>query len=202
MMTVFKAAQAISKEVELDKLLDTLLRVMVESAAAQHAILILQKGDELVVHLRASSSMEEVPLAGYEMLPHSLIISPHQETVAVTDATHDSLFGEILTSSRSRLAQPCASHGKTIKIAGLCTWRTISLWFVYLNRIDLCRCFLLKLSLPLRMLCCLRLCAPSILNLRIGFLQHCRIGFGKRVAEEASQAKQFLANMSHEIEPQ
>jgi hypothetical protein len=122
LMTVFKAAQAISKEVELDKLLDTLLRVMVESAAAQHAILVLHRDDKLVVHSRASSSsrVEGLPLQGYKMLPHSLVnyVRHTLETVSVTDATRDSLFGRDpyfkMAKTRSALCIPIAKQSKLL----------------------------------------------------------------------------------------
>ncbi len=120
MMTVFKAAQAISKEVELDKLLDTLLRVMAESAAAQHAVLILQRDDELIVHSRSNTKIDEMPLSGYKNLPHSLInyVRRTLETVAVADATHDTLFGRDpyfeQVKTRSALCIPIVKQSKLL----------------------------------------------------------------------------------------
>lgn len=49
MMTVFKASQALASEVVLDRLLETLMRVVVESAGAQRAVLILQQDEQLFV---------------------------------------------------------------------------------------------------------------------------------------------------------
>ncbi len=120
MMTVFKAAQAISKEVELDKLLDTLLRVMIESAAAQHALLVLHKDNELVVLSRSGSAIEEIPLKDYAMVPHSLInyVRRTLEIVAVADAAHDNLFARdpyfAQVKTRSALCIPIVKQGKLL----------------------------------------------------------------------------------------
>ncbi len=205
MMTVFKAAQAISKEVELDKLLDTLLRVMVESAAAQHAILILQKGDELVVHLRASSSMEEVPLAGYEMLPHSLInyVRHTLETVAVTDATHDSLFGRDpyfeQVKTRSALCIPIVKQSKLLGLMYM--ENNLAPGLFTSDRIDLLQMLSAQIVTSLENALLFETLRALNLELENRVLQRtAELGFAKEVAEEASQAKsEFLANMSHEI---
>ncbi|CAN5377757.1 hypothetical protein BH11CYA1_BH11CYA1_22590 [soil metagenome] len=120
MMTVFKAAQAIASEVELDKLLDTLLRVMAESAAAQQAVLILLKNDELFVHSRVNETIEAIPLSGYKMVPHSLVnyVRRTQETVVVADAIHDNIFGHDpyfeQHKTRSALCIPIVKQGKLL----------------------------------------------------------------------------------------
>ena len=55
MMTVFKASQALASEVVLDRLLETLMRVVVESAGAQRAVLILQQDEQLFVRAHSEA---------------------------------------------------------------------------------------------------------------------------------------------------
>jgi PAS domain S-box-containing protein len=119
MMTVFKAAQAISSEVVLDRLLETLMSVVVEAAGAQNGILLLQQEDELVVRAHSHSSsvvrrqsfvpgftesardtvenhivIEEVPLSQFRHIPTSLVnyVRRTQETVVIADALRPNLF--------------------------------------------------------------------------------------------------------------
>jgi len=73
-----KAAQAISTEIELDKLLATLIKIVVTSAGAQTGYLVLQQGKEWIV--RAQTNLEaveavEIPVEETSNLPQSLIYS-------------------------------------------------------------------------------------------------------------------------------
>ncbi len=71
-----KAAQAISTEIEFDKLLATLMKIVVASAGAQTGYLILQQGKEWFVkaqtHLEAVETVE-IPVEQTFNLPQSLI---------------------------------------------------------------------------------------------------------------------------------
>ena len=44
--TVIKVSQAVSSEIVLDKLLDTLMRTAIEQAGAERALLIMPRGQE------------------------------------------------------------------------------------------------------------------------------------------------------------
>lgn len=59
LITVLRAAQAISKEVVLDNLLETLMRTVVEAAGAQSGILFLEQEGELYVRAKAYIKAEE-----------------------------------------------------------------------------------------------------------------------------------------------
>ncbi|HEY9683624.1 MAG TPA: AAA family ATPase [Oculatellaceae cyanobacterium] len=138
MLTVFKAAQAISKETTLHKLLETLMRVTVEAAGAQQGVLLLQQNDELVVRacggsLRHDTSIdslgkgttqnvviEEVPLNEFSSLPISVInyVRRTQETVVIDDALRESVFANDphfkKTSTRSVLCLPIIKQSKLV----------------------------------------------------------------------------------------
>jgi predicted ATPase/signal transduction histidine kinase/DNA-binding response OmpR family regulator len=117
MMTVFKATQAISKEVVLDQLLETLMHVAVEAAGAQNGVLLLNEPGGLVVraHTYSNSSekrlesfeendinadeakvvVESVALKDFPHLPLSVInyVCRTMETVVLGDALNEPIFG-------------------------------------------------------------------------------------------------------------
>jgi two-component system sensor histidine kinase/response regulator len=101
-MTVLKMVQAISQEVVLDRLLATLMRVVVEAAGAQNAVLLLQHDEELFVRAQSRSAdfagadsatpankivVEAVPLTDFSSIPMSIIqyVKRTNETVVIDD---------------------------------------------------------------------------------------------------------------------
>ncbi len=60
--TVFKATQAIAKEIVLEKLLSQLMKIVIENAGAQKAVLILEKDQKWVVEAEQSTDTEEALL--------------------------------------------------------------------------------------------------------------------------------------------
>ncbi|WP_151635873.1 AAA family ATPase [Noviherbaspirillum aerium] len=59
-LSVAKASQAISGQIVLDELIDTLLRIMLENAGAQTGALILVRGDDMMLAARAGVTQQEV----------------------------------------------------------------------------------------------------------------------------------------------
>jgi PAS domain S-box-containing protein len=116
MITVFKAAHAISKEVVLDQLLKTLMRVVVEAAGAERGLLMLQQEGELIVRAHHQPSppvsdeirespvapplsqvvIEEVPLKNFTNVAMTVInyVRRTKETVVLGEAAQDALFGK------------------------------------------------------------------------------------------------------------
>lgn len=91
---VMKAAQAISVEIQLEQLLSTLMRVVLENAGATKCALILSKAEKWVIE--ATGSIEEAgakvlqstPLEGSQILPISFIyyvVRTHQ-TLVIDDS--------------------------------------------------------------------------------------------------------------------
>jgi PAS domain S-box-containing protein len=61
--TVIKVSEALSGEIVLEKLLDTLMRTAIEHAGAERGLLILPRGDELRIEAAVTSQGDEVTVA-------------------------------------------------------------------------------------------------------------------------------------------
>ncbi|MGL4618963.1 MAG: PAS domain-containing protein, partial [Chroococcidiopsis sp.] len=100
--TVLKASQAISSEIELDRLLRSLMQILIENAGAQTGSLILENLGEWTIeaacelndgeNVCTTQVLESIPIAN--RLPESIIqyvIRTH-EPVILNDATHEGNF--------------------------------------------------------------------------------------------------------------
>ena len=70
--SVLKASQALSGEIDLEPLLERLLRTVIENAGAERAILILEQDGELVIQVDGTGSLDEVGTAVDEALSRVL----------------------------------------------------------------------------------------------------------------------------------
>ncbi len=99
---VLKASQAISSEIELDRLLGSLMQILIENAGAQTGFLILENSGDWVIEAAceldegeqvcATRVLQSIPIA--TRLPASIIqyvIRTH-ESVILNDATHEGNF--------------------------------------------------------------------------------------------------------------
>ncbi|MBN3882092.1 MAG: AAA family ATPase [Nostoc sp. JL34] len=122
--TIFKAAQVLSSEIQLEQLLTTLLQVVMENAGAQKAaLLVLQQGDlvvEAVATINEGVTLVSVPLSTSEGIPVTLMnyVKRSLKTVVLDDATAqtdfiaDSYF--IQQQPKSVLCTPMLNQGKLI----------------------------------------------------------------------------------------
>lgn len=62
-LSILKATQAISSEIRLDKLLQTLLSILLQNAGAQRSVLIMKEGEDWYVEAEGSLAMQKVNLA-------------------------------------------------------------------------------------------------------------------------------------------
>ena len=113
LMTVLKAAQAISKEVKLDQLLSTLIHVVMEAAGARHCVLLLLEDDELYVRSHGSvpgydhldrniepgkravdAKITKIPFADFHEVPSTIINYVRRTKTSLTlgDASQDDMF--------------------------------------------------------------------------------------------------------------
>lgn len=126
--TILKASQAISGEIILDRLLEKLLRILMENAGAQTSYLILEKQGQLVIE--ASSSLHQnqitleqsIPLEAHQQLPLSIIhyVARTQENVVLSDAAQHGKFTKDLyilrTQPKSILCLPILNQGKLLGV--------------------------------------------------------------------------------------
>jgi PAS domain S-box-containing protein len=100
--TVIKVSQAVSGEIVLDRLIDTLMRTAIEHAGAERALLLLTKGTEHRMEAEATTSDDGVivrlrkDLISKTALPESIIhyVTRTRESVILDDALADITFSE------------------------------------------------------------------------------------------------------------
>ncbi|KAM3109728.1 trifunctional serine/threonine-protein kinase/ATP-binding protein/sensor histidine kinase [Phormidesmis sp. 146-33] len=124
--TIVKASQAIAGEIVLSRLLNTLLKIVMENAGAQSSCLILQRNGGLVVEATASIDQEKVnlhpslPIEASQSLPLSLLyyVARTQENLVLADAMCEGKFisDPYLSSHRPKsvLCAPIVNGGKLI----------------------------------------------------------------------------------------
>ncbi|SED21532.1 ATP-binding sensor histidine kinase [Bradyrhizobium erythrophlei] len=126
--TVLKVSQAVSGEIVLEKLIDTLLRMAVEHAGAERGLLILQLGAELRIQAEAATGgssvtidLGDAPISGAE-LPESVLryAARTQESVILDDASaRGSFSGDdyiVRKHARSVLCIPLVKQGKSVAL--------------------------------------------------------------------------------------
>ena len=126
--TVMKASQALSGEIVLDKLLTTLMQIVIENAGAETGFLILEKAGKLLIEASGRVDKAEItvlhslPLETSQQLPLSVInyVARTQENVLLNDATHEEVFRTdayiINQKPKSILCTPIVHQGKLIGI--------------------------------------------------------------------------------------
>lgn len=132
--TVLKASQVISGEMDLRRLLQKLMQIVLENTGAQRGFLILQKDNELVV--AAEGSVEKSPIVllysrpvgpgksdgDVAPLPFAVInfVKRTLESVVLADARKDQQFGNdpfiIQSKPKSILCVPILNQGRLIAI--------------------------------------------------------------------------------------
>src|SRR6202040_1384708 len=126
--TVLKAAQAVSGEIVLDKLIKTLLRIAVEHAGAERGLLILFPGDEPRIAAEATTGRGQVEVtlrdttASPAELPESVLhyLIRKRESVILDDALAQNPFSadEYIRQkhARSVLCLPLVKQAKLIGV--------------------------------------------------------------------------------------
>jgi signal transduction histidine kinase len=114
--SAMRAAQAIASELASDKLLDRLLRILVEAAGAQRGVLVVPKDDDFVVEGERRVSPDEVRLGLCQPLASSDI---PEKLVRLAARSHETLvWGDAMDASmaaqtpRGALALPLLHQGK------------------------------------------------------------------------------------------
>ncbi len=124
--TVLKAAQAVSGEIVLDKVIETLLRIAVEHAGADRGLLILFQGDKPLIVAEATTGRGQVEVTLRQTsvsaaeLPQSVLqyVIRTRESVILDDALVQNPFSEDdyigRKRARSVLSLPLVKQAKLI----------------------------------------------------------------------------------------
>ena len=130
-ITVVKASQAISGEMLLSNLLDTLMRIVLENAGAQKGCLLLVRGEDLYVEAQAGVAGKEIKVlleahARLEsILPESIInyVRRTRESVLLDNAAENNVFSadEYILKNKpiSVLCMPVLRHAELIGLVYL-----------------------------------------------------------------------------------
>nr|WP_083893657.1 AAA family ATPase [Kamptonema formosum] len=132
---ILKASQAISSEIELEKLLSSLLRIVIENAGADKCVLMLlrdnslrdTKGERLFVKGSITlgtepNVLQRLPVEDSQDIPHKLIyqVKHNPQTVVLLDATADGSLANdpyiMRQQPKSILCSPILYQGKLIGI--------------------------------------------------------------------------------------
>ena len=122
--SVLRASQAISGEIVLSKLLDKLMRTIIENAGAQRSFLLLENEGRLLVEAEQTVDqdgvvvLQSVPIEMCPELPSSLIrfVERTRENVVLNDVTQEGLFTTdpyiVQKRPKSILCAPLLHQGK------------------------------------------------------------------------------------------
>ncbi|MDB5042466.1 MAG: histidine kinase [Candidatus Eremiobacteraeota bacterium] len=124
--TVMKVSQAVSGEIVLEKLIDTLMRTAIEHAGAERGLLILPRSDELRITAEATTGSDEVVVRLQEesvaAVPESIVhyVARTQQSVILDDASAENPFsGDTYIGqrhARSILCLPLVNQSKLIGV--------------------------------------------------------------------------------------
>jgi len=133
METVMKASHAISEEIHLGRLLEKLIKTVVENAGAEKGFLILKEesGDQLFIQtefsLQSGESvvLQTLPLEKSDHIPVSVVqfAARTNESVVLHDAAHDGNFTQdpyiVRIQPKSVLCSPILNQGKLVGLVYL-----------------------------------------------------------------------------------
>jgi PAS domain S-box-containing protein len=123
--TVIKVLQAVSGEMVLDKLIDTLMRTAIEHAGAERGLLILQRGNEQRIEaeatIRGGSVIVRQKEAAASAVPESIVhfVTRTREHVILDDAVNSSFSADTYIHqrhARSILCLPLINQAKLIGV--------------------------------------------------------------------------------------
>ncbi len=122
--TVIKASQALSSEIDLNRLIATLIEVAIANAGAEKGTLILDRSGEFFIpkpdFTSEPSSVQFIPAASSCEIPLSLInyVWRTQKTQAIENAIEDAIFATdpyiVQHQPKSVLCMPIQNQGKAI----------------------------------------------------------------------------------------
>ena len=124
---VVKASQAVSGEIELDKLIETLLRIAIEHAGAERGLLILFRGDEPRIEAEATTGRDRVEVTLRQAavtpseLPESVLhhVIRTRESLILDDVAASTLFSaDAYVQRRRPRSVLCLPLVRQVKLVG------------------------------------------------------------------------------------
>ncbi len=129
MSSVIKVSQAISSEIELDKLIEKLLKIVVENSGAKKGYFIMKSEDKFLVEYEVNnkniSVMQGIPLEKCYDISQNIVnyVIRTKETVVLDNAFNDESFSTdpyiVRNQSKSVLCMPIIYRGNLIGIGYL-----------------------------------------------------------------------------------
>ena len=101
LMTVIRASRSLSSEIDLERLLATIMKLSIENAGAQHGYLILENEDNKKLYIEAVGKTDEavevlksIPVEGNDSLSVSIVnyVKKTGENIVLNDAMGDERF--------------------------------------------------------------------------------------------------------------
>jgi predicted ATPase/signal transduction histidine kinase len=126
--TVMKASQAVSEEIVLSRLLEKLMRIVLQNAGAQKCFLILERDGDLLIEASATidgrdvTIFQSVPVTSTDDLSHEMVryVQRTRERVVLANATKEGMFVSdahvVRRQPRSVLCMPVLHQGKLVGI--------------------------------------------------------------------------------------
>ncbi|MEG4810424.1 AAA family ATPase [Microcoleus sp. F8-D3] len=125
--TIFKTSQIISGEIELEKLVSSLLKIVIENAGAHKCVLMLLRDSRLLIKglITAGSKpvvLQRIPIEDSQDIPHKLIykVWHNRQTVVLLDASADPTLANdpyiMRQQPYSILCSPILHQGKLMGI--------------------------------------------------------------------------------------
>ena len=103
--SVMKASQTIAGEIVLEKLLGNLMSILIENAGAQHGLLILERGERLLIEAEGTAdgdvtALQSIPIENIQLeeqnppLSSAIVnyVARTKENLVLNDASHQGLF--------------------------------------------------------------------------------------------------------------
>ncbi len=209
--TLMKASQMLSGEIQLERLLQRLMRIVIENAGAERGCLMLPDGETW--QIRAEGHVEEHRVAAAlitsaiieECVSEGIVnyVIRTREPVVLQDAQREGMFARephiMKGQVKSVLCLPLLNQGKLVGIVYL--ENSISIGVFSAERIDVLNLLASQAAISIENARLYEELAESNRTLEAKVVERTQeLSIAKEAAEVANKAKStFLANMTHEL---